>query len=557
QATSNLQPLRASNAMNGYPAILFDNDQAAADYLRIADNSSLEGMSGLSAFAVFQLNAGTASAAPRGIFSKRDGVDIQEAYDWFIWNSGNLNLDIDNTNNRVSSSTTYTTGTNYLTGFVYKGSSPTNNQNQVLYDGTTAVGNGVESSASIPNYTSDLYIGVLKGHTGSGTGTTRFNGLISEVIIYNTALNDAQRFIVSNYLAAKYGLALSANDLYTQDDAGNGNFDHDVAGIGRVSSTAMQTDSRGTGIIQINGASDLNDGEFLFWGHNGGSLGTWGISDKPAGVQGRWQRVWRVSEVNTSAAAVDVGATDITFDLSNLGSVTASDLRLLVDASGNGLFADETPITGATSMGSGKYKFAGVTALVNGRRFTLGTANVAATPLPIELLSFTAKAEATHRVALEWITASERDNDHFTIERSADLQQWKTLLTTPGAGNSISELIYAAMDEDPLAGASYYRLRQVDTDGTSTLSDVVPVFIDAMPDITVFPVPTHDVLTVLMPAAETYEWTLFDAAGRTVDAPHTAALSRIDLDLADRPRGLYLLRWRGAAGEGTQRIVLE
>lgn len=117
QATLNLQPVLSTNVMNGYPAVTFDNDQVAPDQLKVPDNASLEGMSGLTGFAVHQLATGTASSVPRCFFSKRNGVDDNEAYDWFLWNSGTnvvQNLDVDKTNNRASSSATYTTGVNYL-----------------------------------------------------------------------------------------------------------------------------------------------------------------------------------------------------------------------------------------------------------------------------------------------------------------------------------------------------------------------------------------------------------------------------------------------------------
>ena len=78
-----------------------------------------------------------------------------------------------------------------------------------------------------------------------------FSGEITEIIAFNETLNLAERIIVQNYLAAKYGISLVANDFYTQDDAANGNFDHNVAGIGKASDDSQHTDSQGTGIIRI------------------------------------------------------------------------------------------------------------------------------------------------------------------------------------------------------------------------------------------------------------------------------------------------------------------
>src|SRR5690606_21847334 len=243
---------------------------------------------------------------------------------------------------------------------------------------------------------------------GVQAGTEGWDGDIAEVIGYSTALNSAQQVIMANYLAAKYGIALGADDIYVQDDPANGNYDHEVAGIGRISASSIQNSSRGSGIVQVSAPTNLNNNEFLLWGHDNGVLGYWGAGDRPAGVQQRLDRTWRVNEVNRTGQAVDVGAVDITFDLSALGPVTASDLRYLVDTNNDGSFADETPIDGAVSLGNGQYSFAGITALVNNARFTLGTANAASTPLPIELLAFSAMPAAPGTVELTWSTASER-----------------------------------------------------------------------------------------------------------------------------------------------------
>src|SRR5690606_33984511 len=80
-------------------------------------------------------------------------------------------------------------------------------------------------------------------------------------------------------------------------------------------------------------------------------------------------------------------------------------------------------------------------------------------PLPVELLLFTATPGAG-QVDLAWSTASERNNAYFTVERSTDALHFSPLLQVAGAGNSQGLLHYTAADLAPLAGMSYYRLRQ-------------------------------------------------------------------------------------------------
>lgn len=87
-------------------------------------------------------------------------------------------------------------------------------------------------------------------------------------------------------------------------------------------------------------------------------------------------------------------------------------------------------------------------------------------PLPITLTSFTAQ-QSGNSVVLNWATATEKNNDHFTIERTADGINYEAIATVQGAGNSDVELSYSTTDNNPLSGTSYYRLRQTDYDGDS------------------------------------------------------------------------------------------
>lgn len=97
--------------------------------------------------------------------------------------------------------------------------------------------------------------------------------------------------------------------------------------------------------------------------------------------------------------------------------------------------------------------------------------------LPIELLSLSAN-NMGKTVDLNWATASELNNDYFTIERSVDAVNFQQIKNVDGAGNSTQTLLYSAVDNDPLSGISYYRLKQTDFDGKYSYSKVVSVYID-------------------------------------------------------------------------------
>ncbi len=177
-----------------------------------------------------------------------------------------------------------------------------------------------------------------------GSTSERASGDFYEIIAYKSPLNVAQKILVDNYMSAKYGGINISNNLYDEDEIANGDFDFDVAGIGRTDSDNFHDNSRGTGIIQVNNPADLGDGEFFFWGDNGQALDFSIDTDLPTYIIGRTPKIWAVSEVNLSLNPVDVGLVDLTFDLSDLLISDFNQVALIIDRNKNGNFADETLI---------------------------------------------------------------------------------------------------------------------------------------------------------------------------------------------------------------------
>ncbi len=100
--------------------------------------------------------------------------------------------------------------------------------------------------------------------------------------------------------------------------------------------------------------------------------------------------------------------------------------------------------------------------------------------LPIKLVEFKASPKKD-RVLLNWTTATETNNDYFTVERSGDGINFKTLFTKRGAGTTTTTRFYEMADENPLEGQSYYRLKQTDYDGKFTYSKMQAVKIGKNP----------------------------------------------------------------------------
>ena len=105
--------------------------------------------------------------------------------------------------------------------------------------------------------------------------------------------------------------------------------------------------------------------------------------------------------------------------------------------------------------------------LASGGFFRSWTLANSASPLPIQLTSFTAECQ-NYSALLQWTVASQTNNDHFTIERTSDGTNYTTVAVVKGAGNSSNAVTYSAVDDNPLTGISYYRISQTDYDGNTT-----------------------------------------------------------------------------------------
>lgn len=93
-------------------------------------------------------------------------------------------------------------------------------------------------------------------------------------------------------------------------------------------------------------------------------------------------------------------------------------------------------------------------------------------PLPVELLDITAKTQE-NGIKVDWSTASETNNDYFTVERSMDGRSFQPIGTVKGKGTTTELSNYTFLDKDPENGLNYYRLKQTDFDGQYSYSRVV------------------------------------------------------------------------------------
>jgi len=188
-----------------------------------------------------------------------------------------------------------------------------------------------------------------------------------------------------------------------------------------------------------------------------------GTIERVSGV--RYWIINRSAVANLTSATVTlyygIGTSDGVTDPANLRVVKTNGAGTVwFDAGGTGSAAGTGTITSAP--------FATFSVI------TLGNATGGTNPLPIQLKSFEAKPVA-NQVELKWVTASELNNDYFSIQRSVDGVEFAELIRVKGQGTTQSETNYQYLDQQPLVGRSYYRLKQTDVDKKFSYSKVVMV----------------------------------------------------------------------------------
>lgn len=177
--------------------------------------------------------------------------------------------------------------------------------------------------------------------------------------------------------------------------------------------------------------------------------------------------------------------------------------------------------------------------------------------LPVELMEFKA-INSQMEVQLNWSTAMEQDNSHFVVERMLEGQPFAAVGTVAGAGNSSSLLRYSYADANAPTGQLYYRLKQVDEDGTYSYSNIIAVSRAVATKIftKIYPNPTEGAESVDISATGFAEGcsvdiTLRDAMGRNLHHQTVKAGTQGEVTTKVRlpdalDKGMYIWELRGA-----------
>ncbi|MBI3502200.1 MAG: T9SS type A sorting domain-containing protein [Bacteroidetes bacterium] len=188
---------------------------------------------------------------------------------------------------------------------------------------------------------------------------------------------------------------------------------------------------------------------------------------------------------------------------------------------------------------------------------------ITSSTLPIELISFSASCRDDKTVLLEWATATEINNDYFTIERSTDGKNFEAIGKIKGAGNSSAIRKYEFTDiEPPLSTAvAYYRLKQTDYDGKYEYFNSASVHCLPQDGFLIYPNPANDNVTIEINLSEetNLSITFLNLLGQNLlmrsefisKGTHT-----LNFSLKEFPAGVYAVEIVSGKTKTYQRIII-
>lgn len=167
-------------------------------------------------------------------------------------------------------------------------------------------------------------------------------------------------------------------------------------------------------------------------------------------------------------------------------------------------------------------------------------------PLPVSFIGASINCDR-ETIEILWSTASEFNNDYFSVERSRDGKSWETISIVKGAGNSSDIKNYSAFDRKPVTGIKYYRIKQTDFDGKSDYSEIINGTCDeaAQISLSVYPNPSIGNGYVTLKLSDVLNdpvaIRIVDIYGRVADEIMlTQPIQTIDISAF--PKGMYILK---------------
>ena len=356
----------------------------------------------------------------------------------------------------------------------------------------------------------------------------------------------------SGYLAKTFG---SATDF--SYPVGNGTILRPIKLTTNAGSTTFKLrydDNRFTGAGVGAASGNVSGGGFAS-GHISGFDGS-----NTDVTKGYYYDVRRTS--GSANASLYVSWTDDD-DYGTNGNVFSPDLTGIAWGTWNGSRWDDISSTASGNINIGNITTASAVTDFSNFFFTLGSTD-GENNLPIDLISFEGEC-LDNQTNLEFVVASQVNNEYFTIERSKNLFSWEKLGDVTGGGTNNEETTYSYKDVSPNSGDNYYRLSQTDIDGTTeSFSPIVVNCNSKVDNYRIYPNPTTNLITIEFELeyfqGDNIQLVLRDLKGTKLKT-NSVALSRgynsFNVDLSELPKGFYMIQFQGTKNHIPERRVVK
>ena len=308
--------------------------------------------------------------------------------------------------------------------------------------------------------------------------------------LYNLVLNKS-----GNGMQLNRDISISNSLLFTSGDSlflNNQIIDLGSTGFLTGETEASRLTGRNGGYVQaiatMNAPVSINPGNLGFAISSSANLGLTTIRRGQLQQSGASvYRYYDVTPANNSGLNAEIV---LNYFQSELSSIPEGNLGVFYSSNGGSIWAN----LGLTSLNTTS-NYITRDAVNTFNRFTL--ANVSE-PLSVKLIQFKG-IYSGGATLLDWITGAEIQSDHFEIERSANGQHFDRIGVIQAAGSSFQELSYHFTDGSPFPGLNYYRLRQVDLDGSATYSPVIRIMANppSGASMQIFPNPVNGPLVTI------------------------------------------------------------
>ena len=402
----------------------------------------------------------------------------------------------------------------------------------VVFDGASAQNIGGNNATTFNNVTFNNANGISISKEPTITGTATFSrGVVTGDVTFGTSAT-----------AGTASLTSHIDGKVTKNGNANG-FTFPTGDNGNLGTVAVTTDASNVSVQYFGNSAGFGVSELPRWWNVADMCG-----DNPFNHISNME-YWKISSSTIMTATFNAqAASDMHFN-SNTGNRNPANINMAFY--GSNCWKN---VGGTASVDGNTIKIEGAvipasTRDISGNYSTFGSTNEN-TLLPIELVSFTATCDGRSSL-IEWTTATEKNNDYFSLERSDDAVNFTEIARVAGAGSSIEPIDYAYTDYGIHGGDNYYRLVQVDYDGTRTASEIIVANcieseVDE-PEVQAYPNPFSGELTLVLDnfnnRAATIE--VYDMLGKLIyiqkaDAPQN--YYEMILNLSNLPSGAYTVR---------------